>query len=270
MLWPLSVLTGVLGRDRAFRDHCAGIAAGPLSVEDVARRYVRWNSSGRRVIEHLLRVGETLLRVGAPRGVAMLSSECSYTVSADEPLASNDRRRWVRSNAQHKRGAELLALLGAGVCLKDGCLTYPRKGGPYCSLHDSVHDSSEAAVRVANRRAMRLVLKEAEAGLDLVYANSRSVAASPPIASSAGEPPLLQKVGARLDPLRVRTEDEAEYQRLMAAAPTPEQEQRHRDLLHALHAREQEREAAAEAEAPFTLRFTLPPTARLRERENPA
>ena len=59
VLWPLSVLTGVLGRDRAFHNYCADIAAESLSVEDVARRYVRRDWVCRCVIDHLLRVGAT-------------------------------------------------------------------------------------------------------------------------------------------------------------------------------------------------------------------
>jgi hypothetical protein len=152
VLWPLSVLTGVLGRDPAFRGHCAAIADGSLSVEDVARRYVRRDWTGRRVIAHLLRVGAT-------RGVAMLSSECSYAVHADEPVAPGDRRRGARSNAQHKRGADLLARLGANACLADGCRTAPR-AGPYCHAHWPL-----GAVQDADKRAMRQVLKGAAAAL---------------------------------------------------------------------------------------------------------
>ncbi len=158
VLWPLSVLTGVLARDPAFRKHCADIAAGSVSLEDVARRYVRRNWAGRRVIEHLLRVGATW-------GAAMLASECGYTVAANEPLAPGERRRWRRSNAQHKHGAVLLARLGAGACLTDGCPTRPCEGGPYCYAHWPL-----AAVQDADRRAMQRVLSGAAAGLDLTSA----------------------------------------------------------------------------------------------------
>ena len=164
-LRALSVLTGVLGRDPAFRDHCAGIASGSLTVSDAARLYVRRDWIGRRVLEHLLRVGAT-------RGVAMLAAEAGYAVPADEPLGPGDRRRWVRSNAQHTRGAVLLARLGAGACLKDRCLTHPRGGGPYCNAHEDAarRETAEAAGQAADRRAMQGVLRGAAAGLDLACA----------------------------------------------------------------------------------------------------
>ena len=112
------------------------------------------------------------LRVGATRGVAMLAAEAGYAVPADEPLGPGDRRRWTRSNAQHKRGAVLLARLGAGACLKDACLTHPRGGGPYCNAHEDAarRETAEAAGQDADRRAMRGVLRGAAAGLDLACA----------------------------------------------------------------------------------------------------
>ena len=169
VIWPLSVLTGVLGRNPAFRDHCARIKDGSQSVEDVARLYVRRDWLGRRVIEHLLRVGAT-------RGPAMLSSECGYGVAAEEPLGPGDRRRGKRSNAQHKRGADLLAELGEGICLRDGCITHPRQGATYCWVHEKeARDKRERqAERDADRRAIREVLKGAAAGLDLAYASRRA------------------------------------------------------------------------------------------------
>ena len=164
-LRALSVLTGVLGRDQAFRAHCAGIAKGSLAVSDAARLYVRRDSIGRRVIEHLLRVGAT-------RGVAMLATEAGYAIAADEPLCPDDRRRSPRSNAQHGHGAVLLARLGAGACLVDSCLTRPREGGPYCYAHARAakREPAEAAEQAANSRAMRGVLRGAAAGLDFVCA----------------------------------------------------------------------------------------------------
>jgi hypothetical protein len=156
VLWPLSVLTGVLGRDPAFRDHCSGIRDGSQSVEDVARRYVRRDWLGRRVIEHLLRVGAT-------RGPAMLSSECGYAVASDAPRGPRDRARGTRSNARHKHGAELLARLGAGLCQREGCITRPRKGR-YCAAHWPDRYEQDA-----DSRAIREVLLAAAAGLNRSY-----------------------------------------------------------------------------------------------------